>query len=192
MPGRLIGVSIDAQGNRALRMALQTREQHIRREKQLLIYALPRILLANMAAMYAVYHGPEGLKTIAQNIYNNAASLAKALTDLGYIVPSKNYFDTICVDADANQIKSAAEKLQINFRYDNGKVYIALDETVTSTDLNDIVSIFSEAKNKSVTLSLSKSDISGNLKRATDYLTHPNFNVYHSETEMLRYIKSLN
>ncbi len=191
MPGRLIGVSIDAQGNRALRMALQTREQHIRREKATSNICTAQVLLANMAAMYAVYHGPEGLKTIAQNIYNNAASLAKALTDLGYIVPSKNYFDTICVDADANQIKSAAEKLQINFRYDNGKVYIALDETVTSKDLNDIVSIFSEVKNKSVTLSSSKSDISGNLKRTSEYLTHPNFNVYHSETEMLRYIKSL-
>jgi len=192
MPGRLIGVSIDAQGNRALRMALQTREQHIRREKATSNICTAQVLLANIAAMYAVYHGPEGLKTIAQNIYNNAASLAKALTDLGYIVTSKNYFDTICVEADGNQIKTVAEKHQINFRYDNGKVYIALDETVTGKDLNDIINVFAVAKGKPENASFEINNISYNgATRATDYLTHPNFNVYHSETEMLRYIKSL-
>ncbi|MDZ4759232.1 MAG: aminomethyl-transferring glycine dehydrogenase [Bacteroidota bacterium] len=190
MPGRLIGVSIDAQGNRALRMALQTREQHIRREKATSNICTAQVLLANMAAMYAVYHGPKGLKSIAQNIHNNAASLAKALTDLGYSVSSKNYFDTICVEGDANEIKTLAEKHNINFRYDFGKIYIALDETVTEKDLNDIVSVFALAKNVAPQI-VNRTSYIVNLVRNSEYLTHPNFNVYHSETEMLRYIKSL-
>jgi glycine dehydrogenase len=192
IPGRLIGVSIDAQGNRALRMALQTREQHIRREKATSNICTAQVLLANMAAMYAVYHGPKGLKAIAENIHNKAASLAKSLANMGYTMGGKDYFDTIRVQADSTQIKPIAEKRQINFRYHEGHVYIAIDETVEAKDLNDIISVFAEAKglSESTTCTIESIHYSG-ATRTTDYLTHSNFNSFHSETEMLRYIKSL-
>jgi glycine dehydrogenase len=191
MPGRLIGVSIDSQGNRALRMALQTREQHIRREKATSNICTAQVLLANMAAMYAVYHGPKGLKEIATDIYNKAATLSQSLKDLGYDVLNKNFFDTIAVEADTKKVEALALQQQINFRYENGKVYIALDETVSEKDLNDIIAIFAAANGRTPNIVPSSKVELGNLSRTSDYLTHSNFNSFHSETEMLRYIKSL-
>ncbi len=205
MPGRIIGVSIDAQGNRALRMALQTREQHIRREKATSNICTAQVLLANMAAMYAVYHGPVGLKAIAENINQQAASLAASLTSLGYTQTNKLYFDTLCIATDeaiAKKIASLGHEKQINFGcYNNGHLSIALDETVGENDLNDIVEVFASASGLTPTLSkgeggtknseLKTKNSFGGLSRQSDYLTYPVFSSYHSETEMLRYIKGL-
>ena len=198
IPGRIIGVSIDAQGNRALRMALQTREQHIRREKATSNICTAQALLANMAAMYAVYHGPEGLKNIGKRVSLLALSLSNELQGMGFDQVNEYFFDTLKVKVEnAEAIKAIAEEKQINFSYSNpGYVGISLDETTTQEDVLDILQVFGELSEvDSVTLSLdyesALENIPSGLTRISEYLGHPVFNTHHSETEMMRYLKKL-
>lgn len=195
IPGRIIGVSIDAEGHQGLRMALQTREQHIKRDKATSNICTAQALLAIMASMYAVYHGPDGIKAIAQGVHSAAAFTAAELGKLGYKVPSKVFFDTIIVEADAAAIRKLAEAKEINFRYTDAKhVGIALDQTVEAEDIKDILSVFAEAAGKAAPAAEWKATSvisSSPLQRTSAYLTHPTFNSYHSESEMMRYIKRL-
>jgi glycine cleavage system P protein (glycine dehydrogenase) len=198
IPGRIIGVSIDAQGSRALRMALQTREQHIKREKATSNICTAQALLANMAAMYAVYHGPVGLKNIATRVSLLAKSLATSLKEIGIKIINENYFDTIKVEvADPNALKNLAEKESINLNYFSGTnfITISIDETTIINDINNLVKIFSQLLNvepKNIDVSNeSLPNIPSFAKRSSPYLTHPVFNSHHSESEMMRYLKSL-
>ncbi len=194
LPGRIIGVSVDAHGNPALRMALQTREQHIRREKATSNICTAQALLAIMASMYAVYHGSEGIKGIAQQVHGAAAGLAKALGEMGCTIAHANFFDTIKVQLpkglSTEKVKAAALKKGINFRYiDDASLTIALDETVSVEDLNDIAAVFAEATGKKAS-SINHQTLTINHKRSA-YLGHPTFNTFHSESDMMRYIKRL-
>jgi len=195
IPGRIIGVTKDLNGNRALRMALQTREQHIKRDKATSNICTAQVLLAVMAGMYAVYHGPKGLKYIADTVHSSAVSLAENLEKLGFKQINKNYFDTIRVKADASAVKSKAEEAWMNFYYPDAEtVVIALNETTTLKDINNITNIFSEVAGKKVDAlsELSKGDaIQNEIARKKEYLTNEVFNSYHSETELMRYIKKL-
>ncbi|MFN5640943.1 MAG: aminomethyl-transferring glycine dehydrogenase [Sphingobacteriales bacterium] len=196
IPGRIIGVSIDAEGNRALRMALQTREQHIKREKATSNICTAQALLSNMAAMYAVYHGPDGLKNIAKRVTHLTQTLAKELTKLGYVITSSHYFDTItvkCTNADAVHAKAFTK--QINFRkIDANHIGISLDETTSVHDLHDIISCF---RNEDAQVNFSNDapsiadHIPAALTRTSLFLTHPVFNSHRSESQMMRYIKML-
>ncbi len=195
IPGRIIGVSVDADGNPALRMALQTREQHIRRDKATSNICTAQALLAIMASMYAVYHGPEGVKGIAQQVHLSAVALANELKKLGYKIDNENFFDTIKVSGTDNaKIKSLAEAAQINFRYSDNAITISIDQTTSVDDLNAIIEVFAKATGKEVS-KLSQETIFNqklNLKlRTSNILSHPIFNTYHSESEMMRYIKRL-
>jgi glycine dehydrogenase len=200
MPGRVIGVSIDAHGHRAYRMALQTREQHIRREKATSNICTAQALLANMAAMYAVYHGPEGIKAIATRVHAMTRALDAALKSLGYQQRNPNYFDTLRIVTDAGKvsgIRSAAVAAGYNFRYiGDNEIGISLDETVTATDLISVLYIFASMAGKpggAVALDESTDGPQwpSALVRTSTYLTHPVFNSHRSETEMMRYIRSL-
>ncbi|TGK06921.1 glycine dehydrogenase (aminomethyl-transferring) [Leptospira semungkisensis] len=191
MPGRLVGVSKDSQGNPGLRLSLQTREQHIRRDKATSNICTAQVLLAVLSSMYAVYHGPKGLKEIALRIHRLTEVLAKNLEKLGVQVENKTYFDTLVLNLGAkakNTIDAAALK-GINFKVlDKERVSIALDETVEVSDLEDILSVFGSAK---IDLSVEAVSIPNEFLRTSEYLTHPVFNSHHTETKMLRYIRKL-
>ena len=190
IPGRIIGVSVDAEGKPALRMALQTREQHIKRDKATSNICTAQALLAIMASMFAVYHGQEGIRAIAQGVHNATDTIVGALKSGGFEVKTKLYFDTIIVACDADKIITAAEAKEINFRKVDAKhIGISLDQTVEQQDLVDILSIFNIALNAEPNISHVIS--SSNLNRQSLFLTHPVFNSYHSESEMMRYIKRL-
>ncbi|OIP76403.1 MAG: glycine dehydrogenase (aminomethyl-transferring) [Oscillatoriales cyanobacterium CG2_30_44_21] len=196
MPGRLIGVSKDVHGRPALRLALQTREQHIRRDKATSNICTAQVLLAIMASMYAVYHGASGLKRIAQRVNLLTASLADALVKLGHTVIHSAYFDTICVKPQGMsiaQVQAIANVKQINLRYlEDGAIAISLDETVSKQDLADLIEIFAVEKNTSQSpIPNHQSPVPTSLTRTSPYLTHPAFNSYHSESELLRYIHRL-
>jgi len=189
MPGRIIGVSQDSQGNRALRMALQTREQHIRRDKATSNICTAQVLLAVMAGMYAVYHGAEGIRAIAERVHNKVKDLATALNSSGYTIIHDQFFDTIRIKLSgitSTEVRQSAEDHNLNFRYfENGEVGISLDETVSPGDLSDILSVFNVKncdKNNGFDLKL---------KRSSKYLTHGVFRAYHTETEMMRYLHRL-
>lgn len=195
IPGRIIGVTKDTDGNRALRMALQTREQHIKRDKATSNICTAQVLLAVMAGMYAVYHGPKGLDDIATKLHNKAVTLADSLENLGYFQANETYFDTIAIKTEAAKIKSIAEAKQVNFYYpDEATVSISLNETTTLKDINRIIGIFAEAAQKEasiVTELLTGNKIPKEVNRKTEFLTNEVFNSYHSETELMRYIKKL-
>jgi len=198
IPGRIIGISIDANGNRALRMALQTREQHIKREKATSNICTAQALLANMAAMYAVYHGPQGLKAIATRIQQLTTALASSLKTVApsvITVENANAFDTLLVHVPTTKtIAALANAANINFRYFNDtQIGISLDETTSMEDVNAILSLFAKAFEGVLTTATIQeaSMIPAALQRTSAYLTHPVFNSHHSETQMMRYIKKL-
>ncbi|CAI2330972.1 TPA: aminomethyl-transferring glycine dehydrogenase [Vibrio parahaemolyticus] len=197
MPGRVIGVSIDAKGNQALRMAMQTREQHIRREKATSNICTAQALLANMASFYAVYHGAEGLRTIARRTHHMTAILAAGLTKGGFELAHNSFFDTITINTGekTRDLYTKALAADINLRALPGKLGISLDETTTVADVEALFAVFG-VKEDVTALS---TEIAGNefaaipesLRRTSEYLTHPVFNTYHSETQMMRYLKQL-
>lgn len=199
IPGRIIGLSIDAAGKPALRMALQTREQHIKRDKATSNICTAQVLLAVMASMYAVYHGPKGLKAIASEIHFRAVTLAAGVSKLGYKVMHDQFFDTVKIKvADVSKIKETAEKYMQNYRYENdGSVVIAVDETTRHEDVTSIIAVFAEAggfqyKQNGIDSSVKPViDDKLTLARKSDFLTHEVFNAHHSETNMLRYITKL-
>ena len=200
LPGRIIGVSKDRHGNNAMRMALQTREQHIRREKATSNICTAQALLANMAAMYAVYHGQAGIKRIATNVHSMTTWLAEGLELLDLEVQTINFFDTITVKTDSlEDVKAEALKNEINFFYENeNTLQISLDETTRLEDVNAILAVFSNANSDSEDIISidpegEKEAISfdDNFKRNSEFLTHQVFNMYHTETDMMRYIKKL-
>jgi glycine dehydrogenase len=196
MPGRLIGVSVDAQGNRALRMALQTREQHIKREKATSNICTAQALLANMAVMYAVYHGPQGLKKIATKIHALAQNLEQQLQSLGIQQANEFYFDTLHLHGfDSSALQKLANEKNINFNYFNdGTVSITIDETISNAHVQEVVALFEKLTGKKSTAtnaSVKNENIPSQLIRSSSYLQHPVFNIHHSETQMMRYIKQL-
>lgn len=200
MPGRLVGVTVDAQGNSALRLALQTREQHIRREKATSNVCTAQALLAIMASMYAVYHGPQGLRTIAQRVNRVAAILAGGLRKLGYTLANETFFDTLTIDSGASTtaLHQAAYAAHVNLRRVSAtRVGVSLDETTTRDDLLKLFALFAEVAGKTETFDIDALDEAASvsqpaeLQRTSDYLTHPVFNRHHSEHEMLRYLRSL-
>ncbi len=199
MPGRIIGVSMDANGNRALRMALQTREQHIRREKATSNICTAQVLLAVMAGAYAVYHGPEGIRRIALRVHHLTRVLALGLEKLGHTVRHADFFDTLRVDPvgmDAQTVRHAAEQRQMNLRYyPDGSIGISLDEATHAEDLSMLLVVFGGQNGYALDVNDLATDLEpgyqGTHARTSDFMTHPVFNSYHSETEMLRYLHKL-
>ena len=196
-PGRIIGVSVDARGRQAYRMALQTREQHIRREKATSNICTAQALLANIAAMYAVYHGPEGLSAIAARVHALARTLDDGLVSMGYRQSNEAYFDTLRVEgADVPSVRAAAEAAGINLSYEPDAIGISLDETSTVDDVRDIVRVFEIAggrparwRGDAIAPPLVKAPPP--LRRTSEFLTHPVFHAHRSETKMMRYVRRL-
>ena len=199
IPGRIIGVSVDVNGNRAYRMALQTREQHIKREKATSNICTAQVLLAVAAGMYAVYHGPEGLKAIAEKIHLLAKLLSEGLNQLGYKQLNSNYFDTIKIEIEKSKladIKKISEENKINFRYFEKAVGISLSEITEIEDIQEILNLFAKLGNKKeINIENIKNSVKINypeeFDRKSNFLLHPVFHTKHSETEMLRYLKGL-
>lgn len=193
LPGRIIGVSVDKHGDTALRMALQAREQHIKRERASSNICTAQALLAIMAGMYAVYHGSEGIKNIASTINKRTHTLATALKQLGYQVKNETYFDTLTIELDDSaQVEELALAQGINLRYGQGEVAVSLDETTLLSDVQDVVDVFAQAAQKeSIIVTDGTVQIPAHSERAGVILEHPIFNMYHSESEMMRYIKRL-
>ncbi len=205
VPGRIIGVSKTIDGKKAYRMALQTREQHIRKDKATSNICTAQALLAIMAAMYAVYHGPEGLKKIALDIHQKTAELARILNSIGYQIDHQDFFDTLKIKTKLKQkqnIRRLALKNKINFRYfEHDAIGISLHEAISEKDIQDIVEIFSKANKKDHSVVLGKARsiknkkrlvyFNDHLKRTSEYLSHLVFHNYHSETKMMRYLKFL-
>jgi glycine dehydrogenase len=195
IPGRIIGVTKDTDGKPAMRMALQTREQHIKRDKATSNICTAQVLLAVMAGMYAVYHGPEGLKYIAKKVHATAATLANTLEKLGLRQTNSSYYDTITVKANSAKVKPIAEKLEVNFLYlDKETISIAVNEATSLKDLQQIVAIFSEVIGEecpNLETLLSDTTIPESVQRTTPFMENQVFNSYHSETELMRYIKKL-
>ena len=199
MPGRIIGVSKDKHGNRALRMALQTREQHIKRERATSNICTAQALLATMAGFYGVYHGPEGIRGIAERVHSIAVLLDQQVTALGYQQLNKNYFDTIRFalpkHVKREDIEWLSHELEMNFRYfENGEVGLSIDETTNLEDINWIIEVFAKAANKRFPTIFEypeDGNIDDDFLRTSAYLTQDVFNKYRSETEMVRYIKKL-
>jgi glycine dehydrogenase len=197
MPGRVIGVSIDAKGNQALRMAMQTREQHIRREKATSNICTAQALLANMASFYAVFHGAEGLRTIARRTHHMTAVLAAGLTKQGFELQHHSYFDTITVltGEQTGSIYAAAQQVGINLRKWDNKLGISFDETTTIEDIRTLFEIFAVTEEiNSLSAAIEENEfaaIPASCQRVSKYLTHPVFNTHRSETQMMRYLKQL-
>ena len=206
LPGRIIGVSQDINGNRALRMALQTREQHIKRERATSNICTAQVLLAVMAGMYAVYHGAKGLRSISKKIHSLTAALAEGLTQLGYHQLNSIYFDTLYIsigNVSMENIKTYSEDAKMNFNYiDNDTLSISIDEKDDLHNINDILEVFAKSCNHSDSEDLIAEVLSGdyrqaialipkNLYRKSNFMQHDVFNSYHSETDMMRYIKML-
>lgn len=197
MPGRIIGVSQDAKGKKAYRMSLQTREQHIKRERATSNICTAQVLLSVIAGMYAVYHGKDGLKTIAKRVHTYTKALGTVLSELGFKPKNSEYFDTLSFEIIAiERFKKIAEEAQINFYYTENSVQISLDETTELADLNTIIAVFSKAlsvaeRQVSETILNINADYDAELTRRSDFLTHPTFHSYHTEHEMLRYMKRL-
>ena len=196
MPGRIIGVSVDRLGNRALRMALQTREQHIKREKATSNICTASALMASMSGFYAVYNGPEGLRRIAKHIHSRTVAVAEALKALGFVLRTEEYFDTLEVEAEAAVVSDIALSHGINFFYPaEDRVRMSFDEVTTDEEVAEVVAIFAEAVGKKVPKSVKideeSSIIPTSLLRQSAILTEPVFQKYHSETELMRYIKRL-
>ncbi|MEO1435769.1 MAG: aminomethyl-transferring glycine dehydrogenase, partial [Bacteroidota bacterium] len=199
IPGRIIGVSIDRHGNPALRMALQTREQHIRRDKATSNICTAQALLATMAGMYGVFHGPDGIKRIASRVHGMTQLLAAGLTALGLEEQNTFYFDTLRMKLDtaiAQRVKHMAEAKKINLRYiGDDQVGISLDETVNEDEVYELIAIFAEATGKTIPTSINFEftdlQVPSNLVRETEYMTHPVFQEHRSESRMMRYIKKL-
>lgn len=199
IPGRIIGVSEDTRGKKAYRMALQTREQHIKREKATSNICTAQALLAIMSGMYGVYHGPEGIKNIALRIHTLASILRKNLEMLGVVDSNEQYFDTLrLADQPADKIREVAEKAEMNFCYHtDGSIGISIDESTMPQDIRDIISVFASALGKDTVVDVpdeadaSTPAVPPTLQRKSEYMTHEVFNRYHSESEMMRYIKRL-
>jgi glycine dehydrogenase len=198
IPGRIIGLSLDSQGNSALRMALQTREQHIKRDKATSNICTAQALLAIMAGMYAIYHGPDGIKKIAQKIHAATTTLFNQLKRLGYTVKNNLFFDTLLVSCDVYKVRAIAEQNRYNFKYvDTKHLSLSLDESINFEKLTEIIQIFADAKKlNKISLDISNWQSNDFIKKSTSvrtskFLTHSVFNSYHTETKLMRYIKKL-
>ena len=197
IPGRIIGVSQDRRGRRGLRMALQTREQHIRRDKATSNICTAQALLAVMASSYSVYHGPDGLKRIASRVHSFARKLSEGAQALGFAPINAHYFDTVSFNSpvDVNAVRKAMEARGINLTYGAKSITVALDETVRDQDVNDVLAALAEASGKKASPVTSSNGVPTNvpsaLQRTSAFLTHPVFNTHHTETELMRYLKRL-